>query len=84
MLVLTRREDETIEILCPDGAVIKVMCVEVRAGRFGGERRVKLGVTAPKAYTVHRAEVAEAIRRDAALPPCRMVAVTGSINAAPL
>lgn len=88
MLVLSRREDESIEILCPDGTVIEVMCIRIGTGDYGGERKVRLGVTAPKDYAIHRSEIARAIRtaNDAAAAPVlpsRLVPVVGGIDAGP-
>jgi carbon storage regulator len=55
VLVLSRIEEEVIEI----GPDIEVKVVEVRA-----DGRVRLGITAPREISVHRKEVAEAIRRE--------------------
>lgn len=54
-LVLTRKEAEVIEIA---GGQIIVTVLEIRGDK------VRIRVTAPKDITVHRAEVAEAIRRE--------------------
>jgi carbon storage regulator len=48
MLVLTRKEREKI-VLPDSGVTIEV--VDIRQGK------VKLGITAPKGYAVHRSEV---------------------------
>ena len=56
MLVLTRRIGETLII----GEDIRVTVLEVSGNQ------VRLGVTAPKAVPVHREEVAERIRAEAA------------------
>ena len=55
MLILTRRRNETIEI---DGGRIKVVVVELKGSS------VRLGIEAAKDISVHRGEVAEAIRRE--------------------
>ncbi len=53
MLVLTRKKNETIVI----GENIVVMVIEVRSDR------VRLGFDAPKAVSINRQEVYEAIKR---------------------
>lgn len=55
-LVVSRRKGEVIEI----GEGITITVVEVRADK------VRLMITAPKSVSVHRAEVAEAIRKEKA------------------
>ncbi|HEX8916703.1 MAG TPA: carbon storage regulator CsrA [Humisphaera sp.] len=54
MLVLSRQRDETIKI----GDDVEVTVVDIRGDK------VRLGVTAPRAVSVHRKEVYEAIRRE--------------------
>jgi len=54
MLVLARHENQKIIIDTPGGR-IAIMVVEVRA------ESVRLGVTAPKEYTVHREEIQDVI-----------------------
>jgi carbon storage regulator len=54
MLVLSRQRDETIMI----GDDIEVTVVDIRGDK------VRLGINAPKAISVHRKEVYEAIRRE--------------------
>lgn len=54
MLVLSRRESETIMI----GDDIKIMVVSILGNK------VRLGITAPRETTVHRQEVYEAIKRE--------------------
>lgn len=79
MLVLSRQRDETIEVTTPDGTRIDITVVDIRGDK------VRLGITAPKETTVHRLEVADAIRRGTRgawvqqdqLPPCRMVPSDG-------
>ena len=54
MLVLSRQRDETIMI----GDDIEVTVVDIRGDK------VRLGINAPKAISVHRKEVYEAIKRE--------------------
>ena len=54
MLVLSRQRDETIMI----GDDIEVTVVDIRGDK------VRLGINAPKAISVHRKEVYDAIRRE--------------------
>jgi carbon storage regulator len=58
MLVLSRKRDESIVI--KDNIVVTV--IEIR------KDRVRLGIDAPKAVTVHRHEVYEAIKRQDSSP----------------
>lgn len=61
MLVLTRKEDESIMI----GHDIEVKVLDVK------EKQVKLGIVAPRSVAVHRLEIYEAIMKentDAAAP----------------
>lgn len=63
MLVLTRKKNESIEI---EGG-IRVTVVDIRGDR------VRIGVEAPGEISVHRQEVADAIRRErlaAVCPDC--------------
>lgn len=53
MLVLSRKQDETIRI----GDLVEVTVVEIRGDK------VRLGVNAPAGVTVHRQEVYETIQR---------------------
>lgn len=57
MLVLSRQRDEVIEIDVGFGPPIEVCVVDIRGDK------IRLGITAPKAFSVHRFEVAEAIRK---------------------
>lgn len=57
MLVLSRHRSEQIKIETPDGTLIDVMAVEIRGDK------VRIGITAPRDYQVHRQEVWEAIQR---------------------
>ncbi|HRI87792.1 MAG TPA: carbon storage regulator CsrA [Candidatus Hydrogenedentes bacterium] len=54
MLVLTRREDESIMI--GDDIVVKVLDLK--------ENQVKIGIVAPKSVAVHRQEIYEAIQAE--------------------
>lgn len=54
MLVLSRQKNEAIMI----GDDIEITVVDIRGDR------VRLGITAPHAISVHRKEVYEAIRRE--------------------
>ena len=56
MLVLSRQRDESIMI----GDQIKVTVVDIRGDK------VRLGIKAPNSVPVHREEVYEAIRKEAA------------------
>ena len=54
MLVLTRKRDESIII----GDNIEIMVVDI------GQNEVRIGISAPRALSVHRKEVYEAILRE--------------------
>ena len=54
MLVLTRKRDQSIII----GDNIEIMVVDI------GQNEVRIGITAPRALSVHRKEVYEAILRE--------------------
>lgn len=56
MLVLSRQKNESIMI----GDDVEIVIVDVRGDK------VRLGITAPKAISVHRKEVYEAIQREKA------------------
>ena len=58
MLILTRREGETIRI----GDDIEVIVLEVKGNQ------VRLGITAPEEVAVHREEVYERIREEEETP----------------
>lgn len=58
MLVLTRKTNEEVLI---DGC-IKVTVVKVQG------QKVRIGIDAPDEVSVHRAEIAERIRHEEALP----------------
>jgi len=55
MLVLSRKVGETIVITAPDGTQIVLMMVEVRGDK------ARIGIDAPRTYTVHREEVQQRI-----------------------
>ena len=58
MLVLGRHENESIVI---DGCIeITVNSIE----KLGGNKLVRLGITAPKHISVHRKEIQDAIDRE--------------------
>ncbi|MCC6156045.1 MAG: carbon storage regulator CsrA [Candidatus Hydrogenedentes bacterium] len=74
MLVLTRREDESIMI--GDDIVVKVLDLK--------ENQVKIGIVAPKNISVHRQEIYEAIQAEnaqAAAAAGNMNDITGLLNA---
>ncbi len=54
MLVLTRREDESIMI--GDDIIVKVLDLK--------ENQVKIGIVAPRSVAVHRQEVYDAIQAE--------------------
>jgi carbon storage regulator len=55
MLVLSRKVGETVIITAPDGTQILLTLVEVR------KDKARIGIDAPRTYTVHREEVQKAI-----------------------
>ena len=55
MLVLTRKQNETIVIVLPNDKTIEIKCVEIRGDK------VRLGIQCPVEIPVHRQEVYEAI-----------------------
>jgi len=55
MLVLSRKVGETIVITAPDGTQIVLMLVEVRGDK------VRIGIAAPRTYTVYREEIQQRI-----------------------
>lgn len=59
MLNLTRRVEEDILILCPDGQTVTV---RLKAG-YGVVRAI-LGIDAPQAYKIHRKEMVAQARQD--------------------
>ncbi len=58
MLVLSRKVAEEILITAPDGTVINVMMVEVRGDK------ARIGIDAPREWTVHRAEVQRKVDKE--------------------
>ena len=73
MLVLTRREDESIMI--GDDIVVKVLDLK--------ENQVKIGIVAPKSVSVHRQEIYEAIQAEnaQAAAPGQVESITNLLNA---
>ena len=66
MLVLTRRRDESIILTdLVSGERVTVIVRDIRGDK------VRLGVLAPRGVPVHRAEVAESIRRRGSRPGSR-------------
>ncbi len=59
MLVLSREIEERVEITCGDTTITVVVC-DVR--KSNGIYKVRLGFDAPRDVSVHRSEVADAIR----------------------
>jgi carbon storage regulator CsrA len=47
-----------VEIQCPDGTILEVLVVDIRA------EKVRIGFTAPMSYEINRKEIADAIRRE--------------------
>ena len=54
LLVISRRRDEVIDMLLPDGTVIEVMVCDVQPGK------VRIGVRAPANVTILRRELRQA------------------------
>lgn len=52
MLVLTRKEDESITIACPDGSFITVAVC-----RIDDNYKVRVGIEADKSYKITRTEL---------------------------
>ena len=73
MLVLTRREDESIMI--GDDIVVKVLDLK--------ENQVKIGIVAPKSVAVHRQEIYEAIQAEnaQAAAPGQLDGITSLLKA---
>jgi carbon storage regulator len=72
MLVLSRKKNESIVI----NNDITIVVVEIRGDK------VRLGVEAPKEIPVHRREVYDAIKRNAAVQGGSTIAEAGSNTAA--
>ena len=51
MLVLSRKVNEKIVVTSPDGTLITLMLVEIRGDK------ARIGIDAPKAWSIHRAEI---------------------------
>jgi carbon storage regulator len=73
MLVLSRKKNESIVI----NNDITIVVVEIRGDK------VRLGVEAPKEVPVHRREVYDAIKRNAAVQSSPAIADAGSNTVAP-
>jgi carbon storage regulator CsrA len=54
VLVLTRKTDESITILCPDGKLLKITVC-----RIDDNYKVRLGIDADKSYKITRTELIE-------------------------
>lgn len=54
MLVLTRKTDESVTILCPDGKLLKITIC-----RIDDNYKVRLGIDADKSYKITRTELIE-------------------------
>jgi carbon storage regulator len=57
MLILSRKRDEKIEL---QGGLVEITVVDIRGDK------VRLGITAPPEISIHRKEVADAMRAKAA------------------
>jgi carbon storage regulator CsrA len=64
MLVITRFEDDSLRIACPDGTEIEVLVVNIKGNK------VRLGIEAPQEYRIHRGE-AERVADEIARPIAR-------------
>lgn len=60
MLILSRKEDEKVDIVTEAGERIELVVVDVREGK------VRLGFEAPDSITIHRREVTLAIAAEKA------------------
>lgn len=54
MLVLTRKQDESITICCPDGKLIKITVC-----RIDDNYKVRVGIEAENEYKITRTELIE-------------------------
>lgn len=50
MLVLTRRDGESIRLITPDGEIIELKIIN-----YPSPKQVRVGVVAPDNYKIHRA-----------------------------
>lgn len=57
MLVLSRRQNEWIEIRCPDGSTLRLTVAQIRGDK------VRIGLEAPANYEIFREEIAPEHRR---------------------
>jgi carbon storage regulator len=55
MLILTRKRDESILILCPSGEYVEILVSKIE------NERVKLGVNAPQSVRIFRKEVYDTV-----------------------
>ena len=53
MLMLTRYDNQTLTIFCPDGQEIRVLYKHLE----GGRRQGKIGIDAPVNYFIERDEI---------------------------
>ncbi len=51
MLVLTRKANESVVIICPDGTPLRISVADIRSVR------ARLAIDAPKEYRIHRGEL---------------------------
>ena len=54
MLVLTRKQDESITIMCPDGNLLSITIC-----RIEDNYKVRVGIDADKSYKITRTELIE-------------------------
>ena len=68
MLCLALKKEGYVEILCPDGAVVKVMLLEVkgRTRKNLGSADARLGFVAPQEYQIVRSDAGKRKTRDRA------------------
>ena len=58
MLVLSRKQNESIVVSHPDGSLAEIHVVEIRGDK------VRLGIAAPREWGVHRREICDAITKE--------------------
>ena len=54
MLVLTRLENQSVELDLGDGRIVRLVIVRVRHSTSSRSRSVRIGIDAPKSVRVHR------------------------------
>jgi carbon storage regulator CsrA len=59
MLVLTRKQDESITISCPDGKLIKITVC-----RIDDNYKVRVGIEAENEYKITRTELIQRSNKD--------------------